>query len=219
MSDPRNTVLANIRRALRDVPPAERPEQVAVARGYRVAEALPAAELVARFAERVAEYKALVQRVRQAELPGAVGAALARRGARRVLAPADLPTDWAGPELALLRDQGQLSHRELDQTDGVVSGCALGVAQTGTIVLDHGPRQGRRALTLLPDYHLCLVWADQIVGTVPEAVRALEQSVRAGRPLTFISGPSATSDIELTRVEGVHGPRTLEVLIVEGDDL
>lgn len=215
MTNPRNTVLSNIRRALRDVPPAERPEQVAVARDYHVGAALAPEELLARFAERVAEYKALVRRVAEAELPAAVGAALAQRGARRVVAPADLPAAWVGPDVALLHDQGQLDHRALDQADGVVSGCALGIAQTGTIVLDHGPRQGRRAITLLPDYHLCLVWAAQIVGTLPEAVRALAPTVRAGRPLTLISGPSATSDIELSRVEGVHGPRTLEVLIVE----
>jgi L-lactate dehydrogenase complex protein LldG len=214
MTNARNTVLANIRRALRDVPPAEKPEDVAVARAYRAAGTVPSGELVERFAERVAEYKALVQRIPEAGLPDAIGAALSRRGARRVVAPADLPETWFGPEVELLRDRGQLSHRELDESDGVVSACAVGIAQTGTIVLDHGPRQGRRALTLLPDYHLCLIWSSQIVGGVPEAIRALEQTAREGRPLTFISGPSATSDIELNRVEGVHGPRTLEVLIV-----
>jgi L-lactate dehydrogenase complex protein LldG len=114
----------------------------------------------------------------------------------------------------LLRDTG-LTNAQLDESDGVLTGCALGIAQTGTIVLDSGPLQGRRVLTLLPDYHLCVVRADQIVDLVPEAITQLDQAVREQRrPITFISGPSATSDIELNRVEGVHGPRTLEVLVV-----
>jgi L-lactate dehydrogenase complex protein LldG len=115
----------------------------------------------------------------------------------------------------LLRDEG-LSNTALDESDGVLTGCALGIAQTGTLVLDGGAHQGRRAISLLPDYHLCVVDAAQIVDLVPEAVERLYPAAReARRPVTFISGPSATSDIELNRVEGVHGPRTLEVLIVE----
>ena len=132
---------------------------------------------------------------------------------RRLVAPPDLPPGWAPPGVELLRDGG-LTNEQLDAADGVLTGCALAVAQTGTIVLDGGAAQGRRALTLLPDYHLCVVQAGQIVGLLPEAVARLGAAARAGRPLTLISGPSATSDIELNRVEGVHGPRTLEVLIV-----
>jgi L-lactate dehydrogenase complex protein LldG len=127
---------------------------------------------------------------------------------------------WKKPALEgveTLRDAARprLTKEELDGSDGVLTGCALGMAQTGTIVLDSGRAQGRRELTLLPDYHLCVVREDQIVGLVPEAFAELEDAVKnEGRAISFISGPSATSDIELDRVEGVHGPRTLEVLIV-----
>ena len=126
---------------------------------------------------------------------------------QRLVAPA---------EVELLRDtDGALSNEQLDAGDGVLTGCALGIAQTGTIVLDGGPAQGRRVLTLLPDYHLCVIRADQIVELAPQAIARLGPAVREQRrPITLISGPSATSDIELSRVEGVHGPRTLEVLIV-----
>ncbi|MBK9711994.1 MAG: LUD domain-containing protein [Kouleothrix sp.] len=214
MTAARNEILRRIRDALRDVPASERPGDVPVAREYRSAGAEPREALVERFAERVAEYKARVRRVTAAELPAAIAAACAERGVRRLVVPADLPDDWAPPGVELLRDDG-LTHEQLDTSDGVLTGCALGIAQTGTIVLDAGVAQGRRALTLLPDYHLCVVRAEQIVELVPEAVERLGPAVReARRPITLISGPSATSDIELNRVEGVHGPRTLEVLIV-----
>ena len=108
-----------------------------------------------------------------------------------------------------------LTNDQLEQSDGVLTACALGIAQTGTLVLDRGPGQGRRAISLVPDYHLCVIFEDQVVGLVPEAVAKLRDAAAAvGRPITFISGPSATSDIELNRVEGVHGPRTLEVIVV-----
>jgi L-lactate dehydrogenase complex protein LldG len=133
------------------------------------------------------------------------------------VAPDDVPEDWLPCTVELLRDTGSspLAYAQLDASDGVLTGCALGIAQTGTIVLDGGSAQGRRALSLLPDYHLCIVFEHQIVGLVPEAIARLGDTVRrTGRPITLVSGPSATSDIELNRVEGVHGPRTLEVLVV-----
>jgi L-lactate dehydrogenase complex protein LldG len=215
MSIARDEVLRRIKSALQDVPTNERPDDVPVAREYRQAGASARDELIERFTDRLVDYKARVQRVTEGELRGAIAAACAARGVRRLAAPADLPEGWAPAGVELVRDEG-LTNEQLDAIDGVLTGCALGIAQTGTIVLDSGPAQGRRAITLLPDYHLCVVRAEQIVELVPEAIARLGPGVRAERrPITFISGPSATSDIELSRVEGVHGPRTLEVLIVD----
>lgn len=208
----RETILRRVRAALRDVPRNEQPG--ATIRDYELRDEAPADELLHRFAERVAEYKASVRLVGEAELPGAIADELRVRGIARLAVPADAPDEWLPAAVSALRDHGQLSYGELNNCDGVLTGCALGIAQTGTIVLDHGARQGRRVLSLLPDYHLCLVWANQIVGLVPEAIAGLQGAANAQRPLTLISGPSATSDIELNRVEGVHGPRTLAVLIV-----
>jgi len=210
----RDAILQRIRAALDDVAPeTSRPTLPPLPRAYRKTDnALRGDALIAQFIERVAEYKASVRETTETELPEAIAAALTRRGVRKLAAPADLPADWPPSGVTLLRDEPPLANEALDSSDGVLTACALGIAQTGTIVLDGGPRQGRRALSLIPDYHLCVVRADQIVGIVPEAIAAL--APRARRPLTFISGPSATSDIELNRVEGVHGPRTLEVLVV-----
>lgn len=207
-------MLDRIRRATTDVPKDERAEEIE--RGYRHADDAPREEIVARFAETVAEYRATVHRIAESEFPGAIAEALQRRGVRRLVVPADVPEEWIPRMVEPLRDpeSSPLSTEQLDASDGVLTGCALGIAQTGTIVLDSGEAQGRRALTLLPDYHLCIVRAEQVVSLVPEAIAALEGSIRSGRAVTFVSGPSATSDIELERVEGVHGPRTLEVLVV-----
>ena len=216
MASARETILWRIRHATRDVPESERPEDVAVERGYRHEDEASREEIVERFAENVAEYEATVRRVSTDELPGAIEEILARRSVKRLVIPPYLPREWVPEGIEALRDAARprLTNEELDTSDGVLTGCALGIAQTGTIVLDSGRAQGRRALTLLPDYHLCVVREDQIVGLVPEAFVKLEETVKSeGRAVTFISGPSATSDIELDRVEGVHGPRTLEVLI------
>jgi len=209
--DAREEVLARIRAALAGDRTPGSPGCPPPA-GYRTHGDLPGQRLLDLLAGRLADYHAAVRRAAPAELLATVRSALAERGARRVVVPPglDLP---ALPGVELVADDG-LSARDLDALDGVITGAAVAIAETGTIVLDGAPDQGRRAISLVPDYHLCIVRADQVVELVGEAVDWLE--VRAGQPLTWISGPSATSDIELSRVEGVHGPRTLEVILVEG---
>jgi L-lactate dehydrogenase complex protein LldG len=210
MSDAaREAVLGRVRAALGGGPPSA----VTIPRAYRQAGApgagAAAADLVDRFCERVAEYRARVHRAAASDLD-AVVAALLGRG--RVLVPAAPPCLPAG--IGARRDEPPLAPRELDAADAVLTGCALAIAQTGTIVLDGSAPCGRRALTLVPDRHVCVVRADQIVRDVPDAIAALQRRGATRRPITLISGPSATSDIELERVEGVHGPRVLDVVVV-----
>lgn len=217
MSSAKDVILSRTRHALRDVPPDENPEDVSIERGYRKEGEDSREEIVDRFAEYVAEYEATVHRVEESELPETIKGALERREVRKLVVPSNLPQDWLPDEVELLTDSAEdhLTNNELNAGDGVLTGCTLGISQTGTIVLDAGEMQGRRILTLLPDYHLCIVREAQVVGLMPEAIEKLGETVRSeGRAITFISGPSATSDIELERVEGVHGPRALEVLIV-----
>lgn len=202
----REQVLERIRGSL-----ADRPEVPVIPRAYRTVTP-DDVQLVGLLEERLIDYRAIVHRCAPADVPRTIGEALARRGAQRIAVPAGVDPGWLSLSGAVaVGDEPALSHAELDALDGVVTGCAVAIAETGTIVLDAGPGQGRRALSLLPDYHLCVVRESQIVGSVPEALGRLDPR----RPLTWISGPSATSDIELQRVEGVHGPRTLEVVIVE----
>jgi L-lactate dehydrogenase complex protein LldG len=204
-SGARDEILARIQAALADHPPA-----VPIPRDY--ARSLSAGvDAAALFAERVADYRASVHRTSPERLAGTIAAVLAERGANRVVIPAGIPDAWlAESGVERIDDEPPLSVHDLDALDGIVTGCAVAIAETGTIVLDAGPGQGRRALSLLPDLHLCVVSEEQVVGTVPEALARLEPT----RPLIWISGPSATSDIELQRVEGVHGPRVLDVVLV-----
>ncbi|MEV4311404.1 lactate utilization protein C [Actinocrispum sp. NPDC049592] len=195
MADSKAEILRRIRTAL-----ADKPATPVVERSYQRTRSFPS--VIDLFAERVADYRAVVHRV--TSVPAFIEETLS---GKRIVVPADVPEEWLVSPVTWLHEP--LSVTDLDQSDGVLTGSAVGIAETGTIVLDAGVAQGRRALSLLPDYHLCVVRAEQIVGTVPEALERLDPH----RPLTFISGPSATSDIELDRVEGVHGPRTLEVLI------
>lgn len=190
----RDEILGRVRSALSgvspavDLPPAPR----APDRG----------DLVALFDERVADYRAVVTRCAPGDLASVVTEAL--DGVRAVVPP-DLGLEVPGSVV----DDG-LSAADLDAIDAVVTRARVGIAETGTIVLDHTPDQGRRAISLVPDLHVCIVDASQVVADVPDAIALLDPA----RPTTWISGPSATSDIELDRVEGVHGPRTLHVVLV-----
>jgi L-lactate dehydrogenase complex protein LldG len=165
------------------------------------------------FVERVEDYKATVIRTDPDNVAAAVAKSLV--GARRVVVPAGFKTSWQPGEIDIVQDEPVLSSDDLDGVDAVLTSAVVGIAVTGTIVLDHTEGQGRRALTLVPDLHVCVITADQIVGDVPEAIARLGSSVSAGHPLTWVSGPSATVDIELIRVHGVHGPRTLRIILVE----
>ncbi|MFE3852079.1 lactate utilization protein C [Streptomyces griseorubiginosus] len=205
----RETVLRAVRRALTDVPRSEDPEDVPPPHGHRTDHAGP--DTVGLFSERTAEYRATVVRVPTARAAAAVADALVRTGARSVVVPPGLPPDLMpeGP-WSRLEDFPPLTPGQLDEADAVVTTSAVAIAVTGTVILDHGPGQGRRALTLLPDQHICVVHQDRIVPDVPEALSRLDPY----RPLTLVAGPSATSDIELDRVEGVHGPRTLDIIVI-----
>jgi L-lactate dehydrogenase complex protein LldG len=205
----RDEVLSRIRSALG--PGAAVPD---VPRGYRRAGAGPPAGdegVVARFCERAAEYRATVRRVDAAALDEAIAAACREHGARRIAFAPGVRRELPGVEF--VADDPPLAPRDLDDLDGVLTGSALAIAETGTVVLDGGTESGRRALSLVPDLHICLVDAARIHASVPDAIAALEPAAAEGRPLTFVSGPSATSDIELERVEGVHGPRELVILV------
>ncbi|MFH8449314.1 lactate utilization protein C [Streptomyces fungicidicus] len=209
----RERVLGRVRRALAGTPEDDTPYERAVARDYlREHGGRTAGGTVDLLAENLADYRAIVHRTNDGELPALIARLLAERGARQVIVPPGLPPAWMpadGP--ARVEDRAVSTPRELDEADSVVTGCALAVAETGTLVLDGSPDQGRRRITLVPDHHICVVRVpDQVVSSVPQALARLDPT----RPLTWISGPSATSDIELDRVEGVHGPRTLEVVLV-----
>jgi L-lactate dehydrogenase complex protein LldG len=201
----RDEVLARVRSALG--PGVAVPEIPRRYRGPRVDDSS-----VDRFCERVAEYRASVTRIAAADLADTIARLCRERGARRIGVPPGGPEALEG--VAVVVDEPPLSPQALDQLDGVLTGCALAIAETGTIVLDGGQRSGRRALTLVPDWHICIVEESSIVAGVPDAVAVLAGAAQEGRPITLVSGPSATSDIELDRVEGVHGPRTLDVVVV-----
>jgi L-lactate dehydrogenase complex protein LldG len=193
-------MLTRIRSALADVEP------VAADRRYREVGSLDRAEVVARFVERVEDYGATVIRSTDP------AAEVARHVAGRVVVASDLPERLRPAGVELVEDDN-LSARELDALDAALTTCAAACAETGSIALDGGPGQGRRAITLVPDLHVCIVRSADIVETVPELVDRLAPSARDSRPIVIVSGPSATSDIELDRVEGVHGPRRLVVVL------
>ena len=224
----RDQVLARIRQAnyLAAGQPAGPPRAPATGRdaapAYRTRGERDTEALLTLLAGRLTEYRAVVRRSTPRGLAAEITAALTERRVRRIVVPPGLDLSGARPPAvevmvddaldAAALDAAALDAAALEACDGAVTGAAVAIAETGTIVLDGSPDQGRRAITLVPDYHLCIVRADQVVELVPEAVARLAS--RAHAPLTWISGPSATSDIELQRVEGVHGPRALEVILV-----
>jgi L-lactate dehydrogenase complex protein LldG len=204
--DARSEILGRIRTALADAPPAPGPVPAVASAAM--------ADVAGRFAERVADYRATVTRCAagDAAIAAAVREALARHGATSIVVAPGVPDAWRPPGAVI--DEPPLALEALDAVDGVLTGAALGIAETGTIVLDGAALSGRRAVTLVPDLHVCVVREADLVPDVPDALRLLAPAIGDGRPITFVSGPSATSDIELDRVEGVHGPRRLEVLVV-----
>ncbi len=199
----REDILGRVRAALADVSPEDRATPAPTPPpGVH----LEGDALLDRFVERVEDYQATVRRCAPDDLAATVAEALAPLGeGARAVVPAGLDVEVPG---AVSDDA--LTAYDLDDIEAVVTAARVGIAETGTIVLDHGPDQGRRAISLVPDLHVCIVRTDQVVADVPDAVAGLDPT----RAMTWISGPSATSDIELDRVEGVHGPRTLHVVLV-----
>ena len=213
----REVILGRIREALSDVVQPDPALDVPIPWEYGRPTGMP--DILERFVEMVDDYKAVVRRVPAAEVPAAITALVSEKGVGSMVVPAGVDPAWRqaveAARAVVREDDPPLTHQELNAIEGVLTASVVSIAETGTIVLDHGPDQGRRALSLVPDLHLCVVRADQVVSDVPEAVGRLAASIGQGRPLTWISGGSATSDIELNRVEGVHGPRTLLVVLAE----
>ncbi|MGO2051311.1 LutC/YkgG family protein [Glutamicibacter sp. 287] len=203
-------ILGRIRSALSDAPVAEE-----TPREYRTSSQMSEEELIEMLVDRLVDYKAGVEVIDNAQIPEFVAAKL--KDANSVVFPHGLDQQWLAdlPQgVAQIADApgSRLTVAELDETSAVVTSSQVTIAESGTIILDGEPNQGRRAISLVPDHHLCIVPVSSIVQLLPEAMPRLTIT----RPLTWISGPSATSDIELERVEGVHGPRTLDVLLVRG---
>jgi L-lactate dehydrogenase complex protein LldG len=208
----RQTILSRIRGPYAEAKPELAvPEYKKISRTYVRSGSLNTDQRLDLFEERLVEYDARVHRISDSTLVEAVARAIGKRGATRIAVPAGIPGDWFASSISVT-EADSLSNVELDQFDGLVSGCTIAIALTGTIVLQTAPAQGPRKLSLIPDYHLCVVFSEQIVETVSEAFDRL--AATATLPTTFISGPSATADIEMTRIKGVHGPRFLDVLIV-----
>lgn len=203
----RAEILARIRGALGPETEAETP----IAHEYIQTSSFTVEQRLKLFTDRLRDYDSEVHHTTENEVPAAIRTALSARSRQRIVIPPDFPTYLLPPDFTFIVDE-ELRYPELDTVDGVLTLCTAGIALTGTIILQDAPGQGRRAITLIPDYHICIVRAEQVFSTVPEAIRFLRPT--ASRPTTTISGPSATSDIEMTRIKGVHGPRTLEVILV-----
>lgn len=224
MADPsRNALLARIREQLSAHGTASKTDAVtdysAIKRNYRRAGNHTAEENIVMFMDRLEDYDAHVVRTPEIGVSAAIGELLATAGHTQVLVPAAYPQPWLPAGVSILRDRNtagdeMMSHAELDQIHAVLTTCAVAIATTGTLLLQHTAEEGRRAITLVPDFYACVVRASQIVETVPEGFARID-SPRL-YPITTVSGPSATSDIEMTRIRGVHGPRHLGIVIVDG---
>ena len=214
----KEVILTRIRNALKDVTVADPIADQPVEWTYGLPDDF-ITDVVGTFVENVEDYKATVLHTDTSGLPATIATALTDRGAKSVVLPAGIPDTWrdaiADAGLEIRYDDPPLTNYELDETDAVVTGSCVSIADSGTVILNHDPDQGRRALSLVPDLHICVVPANTVVSSVPQAVAKLEESIKRGQPATWISGGSATSDIELNRVEGVHGPRTLVVVLVK----
>lgn len=213
-SDARSRILASIRIALGEVssPEAIAAEYEAIPRGYTQGSVARKDDLVELFKDRLLEYDAGVYHSAADGIAEVIGTILGKRGKSGLAIPGGLPAEWLPSGFTFEVAQGFDAY-QLDRTQGILSGCTVAIAETGSIVLQNADAQGARILSLVPDYHLCVVFADQIVATVPEAFARLEET--STLPTTFISGPSATADIEMTRIKGVHGPRFLDIVIVD----
>lgn len=209
MSTTKEEVLKNIRNALG----GSAVVQGSIERSYRRSGTLTSDGRLHLFADRLRDYGCHVTASRSGEIPLAIAERMRERSKSELVVTDAIEDAWLPAGFAFRKDE-HLSLQELDECQGVLTGCALAIAETGTIVLRHSPEDGRRALTLVPDYHLCVVFDDQVLETVPEAFSQMSRF--GGDPITTISGPSATSDIEMIRVQGVHGPRTLDVILVRG---
>lgn len=206
----RDEILARIQRCFPAKPRSSAEDHAAIPRDYVQSGTLDPEARLELFEERLRDYGTEVYRCAPAQLPDSIGEAMSSAGIKKLLIAKNIAQSWLPADRTFIRDEN-LSYDDLDRSEGILTTCAVAIALTGTIILRHA-LDGRRALTLIPDYHLCIVKASQVVETVPEAIRAIETP--ASGPFTTISGPSATSDIEMTRIKGVHGPRRLAVILV-----
>jgi L-lactate dehydrogenase complex protein LldG len=210
MHNARDEVLARVRRGIG--PPFNRStEYASLPRRYRQRGLLSREQVLETFLDRLRDYGCGVYRCSESDLPETIGHVLTERGKRSLLVPSGVSRQWLPPAFDFIRDP-KMTNQELDRAEGVATGCAVAIAATGTIVLAHSSSAGSRALTLIPDYHLCIVLEQQVVETVPEGIEQMANF--SMQPLTTVAGPSATADIEMTRVKGVHGPRTLDVILL-----
>lgn len=209
MKTAREEILERVRNAAGIAPVPRAPDYAGIERAYHQQGRLDAEARLALFTERLIDYDAVVYRCTPAAVPATIAQAMTARGKRSLVIPRDLGAEWLPPDMDFIRDE-ELPHDDLDRREGSLTGCTAAIAATGSILLGHADNEGRRAVTLIPDYHLCVVFAEQVVETVPEGIRRMSGC----STVTTISGPSATADIEMTRIKGVHGPRSFDVILV-----